>query len=169
MEKEEKEIKNKKKNDLPELEDDSEFEDGLSTAAAYCPYLRAQSFFKRFFPKNEALEYLENYKFENSKYPSLPFMQGGKGKCPFFRSTSPFFSDPKIKSKIKCPYSSSTLDDEEKGFPFVEIKKEKTSETKKSKKKIKIKKYMMMKKITIQVMKSLKVDAPLWGNIGGIP
>ena len=135
MEKEEKEIKNKKKNDLPELEDDSEFEDGFSAAAAYCPYLRAQSFFKRFFPKNAALEYLENYKFENSKYPSLPFMQGGKGKCPFFRSTSPFFSDPKMKSKIKCPYSSSTLDDEEKGFPFVEIKKEKTSETNNSKKK----------------------------------
>ena len=45
-----------KKNNLPELEDDSDIEDiedEISTT--YCPYLKARSFFKKFFPKNADL------------------------------------------------------------------------------------------------------------------
>ena len=65
MKEDTKEVENNKRNDLPELEDESDFEDDMSAAAAYCTYLRAQSFFKRFFPKNAELEYMENYRFDD--------------------------------------------------------------------------------------------------------
>ena len=118
-----------KKNNLPELEDDSDIEDiedEISTT--YCPYLKARSFFKRFFPKNADLEYLENFHFQNPdlmKYPSLPSSSGPNIKrCPFgFTSSSPFFSHPKKIKKGKCPYGFNSSDDE-KDFDFKNIKKE---------------------------------------------
>ena len=124
--------KDTKKNNLPELEDDSdieEMEDEIS--ATYCPYLRARSFFKRFFPKNADLEYLENFHLQNKdllKYPSLPSSSGTKIKrCPFgFTSSSPFFSHSKKFKKGKCPFGY-TSSEEENGFSFDNIKKEEKS------------------------------------------
>ena len=121
-------IKNK---NLPELEDDSDIEDIEDEIyAKYCPYLKARSFFKRFFPKNATLEYLENFHLQNphiinsSKYPSLPSSMGDYKRCPFgFTNHSPFFKHPKKTGKAKCPYGF-TSDEEEAGFSFEKIKKE---------------------------------------------
>ena len=122
------EDKKSKKNDLPELEDDSDIEDMEDEiSATYCPYLKARGFFKRFFPKNPTLEYLENFHLQQDgmKYPSLPSDSDSKVKrCPFgFTSSSPFFSHPKKIKKGKCPFGY-TFEDEEKGFSFDDIKKE---------------------------------------------
>ena len=109
-------------------------EDEISSM--YCPYLKARSFFKRFFPKNADLEYLENFHFQNPdlmKYPSLPSSAGDGNnikRCPFgFTSSSPFFSHPKKRKKGKCPYGF-TSSDEESGFSFDNMKKSKKSKTK---------------------------------------
>ena len=118
-----------KKNDFPELEDDSDIEDlEDEIAATYCPYLKARSFFYKFFPKNPTLEYLEKFHLQNAdsmKYPSLPSKSGSKVKrCPFgFTSSSPFFSHPKKFKKGKCPFGF-TSEDEGKDFSFDDIKKE---------------------------------------------
>ena len=126
-----------KKKDLPELENDSDIEDMEDEISAmYCPYLKARSFFKRFFPKNADLEYLENFHFQNPdlmKYPSLPSSaKDGNNikRCPFgFTSSSPFFSHPKKKKKGKCPYGFTTSD-EESEFSFDNKKKSKKSKNK---------------------------------------
>ena len=125
------------KKDLPELENDSDIEDMEDEISSmYCPYLKARSFFKRFFPKNADLEYLENFHFQNPdlmKYPSLPSSAGDGNnikRCPFgFTSSSPFFSHPKKRKKGKCPYGF-TSSDEESGFSFDNMKKSKKSKTK---------------------------------------
>ena len=131
---------NKKINNFPELENDSDIE-GIEDeiSAKYCPYIKARNFFKRFFPKNATLEYLENFHLQNphiintSKYPSLPSSMGDSKRCPFgFTSSSPFFSHPKKTGKAKCPYAFSS-DDEEKGFSFDDIKKEKKNSKKNEK------------------------------------
>ena len=129
MEEDRKDIKKK---NLPELENDSDIEDMEDEiSATYCPYLKARSFFKRFFPKNADLEYLENFHFQNPdfmKYPSLPSSSDSNIKrCPFgFTSSSPFFSHPKKRKKGKCPYGF-TSSDEESGFSFENKKKTKKS------------------------------------------
>ena len=126
-----------KKKDLPELENDSDIEDMEDEISAmYCPYLKARNFFKRFFPKNADLEYLENFHFQNPdlmKYPSLPSSAGDGNnikRCPFgFTSSSPFFSHPKKRKKGKCPYGFTTSDEESK-FSFDNMKKSKKSKNK---------------------------------------
>ena len=126
-----------KKKDLPELENDSDIEDMEDEISAmYCPYLKARNFFKRFFPKNAGLEYLENFHFQNPdlmKYPSLPSSAGDGNnikRCPFgFTSSSPFFSHPKKRKKGKCPYGFTTSE-EESEFSFDNMKKSKKSKNK---------------------------------------
>ena len=112
--------KNAKKNNLPELEDDSDIEDWEDEiASTYCPYLKARSFFTKFFPKNATLEYLENFhlqKQEAMKYLSLPPSSDNKYKrSPFgFSSSSPFFSHPKRIKKGKYKLGFTSSDEEEK-------------------------------------------------------
>ena len=110
-----------KKNNLPELEDDSDIEDWEDEiASTFCPYLKARGFFKKFFPKNATLEYLENFHLQNQealRYLSLPSSENNFKRGPFgFSSSSPFFSHPKRikKGKYKLGYTSS--DDEKKAF-----------------------------------------------------
>ena len=148
---EEEKIPTNKKSNFPELEDEEEeeYEDETFSQefAKFCPYLQARSFLEKFFPKSEALKYLENYNFDDLKlkYPSLPSFhpkisskskskknsQKAKKiplKCPFgFSSSSPFYSNIKKNPNNKCPFgfSSSFNNDEEKNINLNEINEEK--------------------------------------------
>ena len=134
-----------KNNNFPELEEEDEEEDinEYEDFAKFCPYLQARSFFEKFFPKSEALKYLENFNSQNRlKYPSLPsfhpkFSKTTKNqkkskpektskiplKCPFgYTSSSPFFSNfKKNSSSNKCPFA---FDDSEKNLNEINIEKD---------------------------------------------